>query len=89
MLVGRKLLQGKLLDVELSIRGILRGFGLKLGEVSKGRFTARIRELAAGQAMLERVVEPMLRARDALRSEYLSCTGRCWRSCARTRSAGG
>jgi transposase len=27
LLVGRKLLQGKLLDVELSIRGILRGFG--------------------------------------------------------------
>ena len=35
LLVGRKLLQGKLLDVELSIRGILRGFGLKLGEVRR------------------------------------------------------
>ena len=34
LLVGRKLLQGKLVDVELSIRGLLRGFGLKLGEVS-------------------------------------------------------
>src|SRR5918997_584879 len=70
LLVGRKLLQGKLVDVELSIRGILRGFGLKLGEVSKGRFAARVRELIAGQAMLERVVEPMLRARDALQAEY-------------------
>ncbi len=29
LLVGRKLLLGKLLDVEFSIRGILRGFGLK------------------------------------------------------------
>jgi transposase len=70
LLVGRKLLQGKLLDVELSIRGILRGFGLKLGEVSRGRFAARVRELVAGQLMLERVVEPMLRAREALRAEY-------------------
>jgi transposase len=70
LLVGRKLLQGKLLDVELSIRGILRGFGLKLGEVSKGRFATRVRELATGQPMLERVVEPMLRAREALRAEY-------------------
>jgi transposase len=70
LLVGRKLLQGKLLDVELSVRGILRGFGLKLGEVSRGRFAARVRELVAGQPMLERVVEPMLRARDALRAEY-------------------
>src|SRR4051794_30725041 len=65
LLVGRKLL-----DLELSIRGILRGFGLKLGEVGKGRFAARVRELAGGQPMLERVIEPMLRARDALRAEY-------------------
>jgi transposase len=72
LLVGRKLLRGKLLDVELSIRGILRGFGLKLGEVSKGRFAARVRELVAGQPMLERVVGPMLRARDALRAEHLT-----------------
>src|SRR3954447_16304061 len=70
LLAGRKLLQGKLLDVELSIRGILRGFGLKLGEVSRGRFAVRVRELVAGQPMLERVVEPMLRAREALRAEY-------------------
>src|SRR4051794_38713571 len=70
LLVGRKLLQGKLLDVELSIRGILRGFGLKVGEVSRGRFAARARELVAGQPMLERVVEPMLRAREALGAEY-------------------
>jgi transposase len=70
LLVGRKLLQGKLLDIELSIRGILRGFGLKVGVVSKGRFAVRIRELIDGQAMLERVIEPMLRAREALRAEY-------------------
>jgi transposase len=70
LLVGRKLLQSKLCDVELSIRGILRGFGLKVGEVSKGRFAARIRELATGQPMLERVIEPMLRAREALRAEF-------------------
>ena len=70
LLVARKLLQAKLLDVELSIRGILRGFGLKMGEVSKARFVARVRELVAGQAMLERIMEPMLRAREALRTEY-------------------
>jgi transposase len=70
LLVGRKLLQGKLLDVELSIRGILRGFGLKVGPVSKGRFAARIRELISGQPMLERVVEPMLRARGTLHKEF-------------------
>jgi hypothetical protein len=31
LLVARKQLLGRLLDVELSIRGILRGFGLKVG----------------------------------------------------------
>jgi transposase len=36
LLVGRKLLQSKLRDVEFSIRGILRGFGLKVGEESQG-----------------------------------------------------
>src|SRR3712207_6933062 len=63
------MLLGKLLDLELSIRGILRGFGLKLGEATKSRFAGRVRELAAGQAMLEAVGEPMLRAREALRTE--------------------
>jgi hypothetical protein len=37
-------LQAKLLDVELSIRGILRGYGLRVGDVSRGRFEARIRD---------------------------------------------
>jgi transposase len=75
LVVARKLLQTELLDVEFSIRGILRGFGLKMGEVSKGRFVARVRELAAGHAMLERITEPMLRAREALRTEYARLHG--------------
>jgi transposase len=70
LLTARKLLVAKLRDVESSIRGILRGFGLKVGAVSKGKFETRIRELVAGQAMLERVAEPLLRARAALRAEY-------------------
>ncbi len=71
LLVGRKLLQAKLRDVEFSIRGILRGFGLKVGEVSKGRFAARVEELIAGHAMLEEVVGAMLTARSSLHSEFM------------------
>ncbi|MCW3477890.1 IS110 family RNA-guided transposase [Limobrevibacterium gyesilva] len=70
LLVGRKLLQSKLLDVELSIRGILRGFGLKVGEVSRGRFEARVRELADGHGILEAVIRAMLQARAALWNEF-------------------
>ena len=50
LLVARKQVQSKLIDVELSIRGILRGIGLKLGHVSRNNFSARIKELVAGQA---------------------------------------
>jgi transposase len=71
LLVGRKLLQSKLRDVEFSIRGILRGFGLKVGEVSKGRFAARVQELIAGHAMLEEIVGAMLTARAGLHSEFM------------------
>jgi len=70
LLTARKLLQSKLIDVELSIRGTLRGFGLKMGRVSNGRFEARVVELVAGHAMLEQIMAAMLRARDALRTEY-------------------
>ena len=70
LLVARKQLQARLNDLELCLRGILRGFGLKLGEVAKGRFEARVRELVAGQRTLEGLAEPMLRARAALRAEY-------------------
>ena len=60
LLVARKQLLGRLLDVELSIRGILRGFGLKVGQVTRKTFEARIRELVTGHATLERIAEAML-----------------------------
>ena len=70
LLTGRKLLQAKLLDVEGAIRGMLRGFGLKVDATTKPQFAAHVRELDGGHAMLERVVEPMLRGRDTLRVEF-------------------
>jgi transposase len=70
LLTGRKLLQAKLRDVELSIRGILRGYGLKVGEVSRGRFEERILELVDGHPVLETVIGAMLHARHALWNEF-------------------
>ncbi len=70
LLVARKQLLGRLIDVELSIRGILRGFGLKVGPVTRKDFEARIRELVMGQATLERIADAMLSARAALKAEY-------------------
>lgn len=70
LLTARKLLQGKLLDIESGIRGLLRGFGLKVGSISRGRFEARILELVSGQAVLETVIGSMLAARAALQTEF-------------------
>src|ERR1039457_5393779 len=70
LLVARKQLLGRLIDVELSIRGILRGFGLKVGPVTRKGFEARIRELVTGQVTLERMASAMLSARAALKLEY-------------------
>lgn len=70
LLTARKLIQGKLLDIESGIRGVLRGFGLKVGPISRGRFEGRILELVDGQAMLETVIGSMLGARTALENEF-------------------
>jgi transposase len=70
LLVARKQLQAKMRDVELSLRGLLRGFGLKVGEISKGQYAARVRTLVAGHTMLEQIAEAMLQAREALRTEF-------------------
>jgi transposase len=70
LLVARRQLLSKLMDLEASMRGILRGFGLKMGVVTRTGFDARVRELSAGQAMLERITGAMLEARAALWREF-------------------
>jgi transposase len=70
LLVARKQLLGRMVDVGLSIRGILRGFGLKVGQATRKNFEVRIRDLVTGQATLERIAGAMLSARAALRAEY-------------------
>ena len=74
LLVARKQLLGRLIAVELSIRGILRGFGLKVGVATRKGFEARIRELVTGHITLERIAGAMLSAR-ATRLEGVSRRG--------------
>lgn len=69
VLSARKMLQQALIDLELSLRGVLRNFGLKMGAVTKVRFEARVRELVDGNPILERAAAPILRAREELRKE--------------------
>lgn len=70
LLTARKLLQSKTRDVEQSVRGVLRGFGLKVGPTTPRTFASRVRELIAGHATLSMVAEAMLTARDTLFREW-------------------
>jgi transposase len=70
LLTGRKLLQGKLLDLELGIRGLLRNFGLKVGIVGAAKFDIRIRELLDCLPDLAEIIEPLLASRRKLREEF-------------------
>jgi len=70
VLTARKLVQSKLLDVENSLRGILRGFGLKVGKTTDKSFAGRIRELVQGHPGLETVSEALLTVRAVLLSEF-------------------
>ncbi|MCP1908550.1 transposase [Bradyrhizobium elkanii] len=72
ILTARKLLQSKLRDVENSLRGILRGFGLKVGATTERTFARRIRELVTGHPGLELVAAALLQAHAVLLREFKS-----------------
>ena len=76
LLTARKLMQAKLLDIESGIRGVLRGFGLKVGPISRGRFEARILELVAGHAILPTVIGAML-ARQGRTTDRVQASSPC------------
>src|SRR6476620_3973969 len=70
LLTARKLVQSKLFDVEMSLRGILRGFGLKVGRTTPKRFAERIGDLVAGHAALEIMAASLLAVHEVMRREF-------------------
>jgi len=70
VLTARKLVQSKLYDVEMSLRGILRGFGLKVGRTTPRSFERRIKELVAGHATLQAITTALLSVHGALAREF-------------------
>jgi transposase len=66
VLTARKLVQGKRHDLEMCLRGILRGFGLKVGQTTPRSFEGRVRELVDGHATLLTVADALLLARATL-----------------------
>jgi transposase len=70
LLTARKLVQSKLHDVENSLRGILRGFGLKVGKTTELQFAGRIEELVVGHPQLQVIAKALLSVRAVLRNEF-------------------
>jgi transposase len=70
LLTARKLVQSKLRDVENSLRGILRGFGLKVGKTTELKFAGRIEELVVGHPHLQAIAKALLAVRAVLRKEF-------------------
>jgi transposase len=70
LLAARKLLQTKRIDVEMSIRGLLRGYGLKVGPTTPRTFEGRVHELAAGHDTLSLITSALLKARAVLEQEF-------------------
>lgn len=70
LLSARKVCQNKMIDIEISIRGMLRNFGLKVGVTSKKTYEDRIHVLIATDRFLQTAIEPLLTARRAIREQF-------------------
>src|SRR5258707_73377 len=70
LLTARKLVQSKLHDVENSLRGSLRGFGLKVGKTTELKFAGRIEELVAVQSPPSSEAQALPAVRTGLRAGY-------------------
>jgi transposase len=70
ILTTRGFVQKKLRDIEMSLRGILRGFGLKIGDTTPVRFGERVKELVAGHPTLETIAASLLAAHTVLLREF-------------------
>ena len=70
LLTNRKTLLTGRVALENEIRGTLKAFGLKIGQVSVAAFEARAIKLTADHPRLLAMVRPMLAARAALQLQY-------------------
>jgi transposase len=69
LLSARTVLVHRLRDIENSVRGLLRGFGLRVPRLLRIRWNAAVRTMIAGHPSLPSILEPLLLAREALRDQ--------------------
>jgi transposase len=76
LLTARRMVLNKRRDVENGVRALLREAGLKVGTPSRKDFPARVRELAAGDAVLTGLAESLLSVIDVMTREVEKLTKR-------------
>lgn len=58
-----------MLEIEQAIRGFLKVYGLKLGQVHRYNFSAKVKALVADTPELAAAIAPLLEARDMMRKK--------------------
>ena len=69
LLAGRRQFSSAMLQIENTIRGLIRIKGLKLGKVHRNDYSAKVRMLCEREPQLLAAVEPLLDARDEMRKQ--------------------
>src|SRR3984893_5875799 len=75
VLIARKKFVDHMLAIENTIRGLLKVHGLKLGNVHRCGFSAKVETLLADDADLRMAIEPLLEARNMMRKQRWYSTG--------------
>jgi transposase len=70
LLSARETLSRRIRELDNSVRGLLRGFGLRIPTGARGRFGSLARELISDNPVLVEAIQPILGARDALAIEF-------------------
>jgi transposase len=69
ILQARRQVVSTLLQIQGSIRGLLKVYGLKVGDIHRVRFDKRVRELLAEMPQLEMAIGPLLRVLEQVMGE--------------------
>ena len=70
LLTVRRNLKRKFLDITNTIRHSLKAFGIKLGQVSRGKFEEKVRDRLSEDPILTVMINSLLKARSVLWDEY-------------------
>jgi len=70
LLVARRTLLSSQRNIENTIRGMLKVFGLKVGQVSRLKFGERVRELVCNRPEIADMIASLVAARDSLLAQF-------------------